>query len=67
VAGVATEQVAVLVAEVSDDLVALAGDVLAGTGLVLDRRAARRFGAVQVGGRNCRLEECGRPVMKKTA
>src|SRR6202034_2382614 len=36
VAGVAAEQVAVLVAEVGDDLVALAGDVLAGTGLVFD-------------------------------
>ena len=57
VAGVAAEQVAVLVAEVGDDLVALAGDVLAGAGLVLDRRAVRRFGAVQVCGRNCGLEE----------
>src|SRR5580704_684458 len=50
VAGVAAEQVAVLVTEVGDDLVTLAGDVLAGAGLVLDRRAARRFGAVQVAG-----------------
>jgi hypothetical protein len=37
VAGVAAEQVAVMVTEVGDDLVALAGDVLAGAGLVLDR------------------------------
>jgi hypothetical protein len=51
VAGVAADQVAVLVAEVGHDGVAEAGDVLAGAGPVLRRRAVRRVGAVQVGRR----------------
>src|ERR1700761_1832688 len=57
VAGVAAEQVAVLVAEVGHDRISLAGDVLAGAGLVFDGRAGRRVGAVQVRRRGRRLEE----------
>src|SRR6185437_6011208 len=57
VPGVTAEQIAVLVAEVRHDRVTLAGDVRAGAGLVLDRRAGRRVDAVQVGRRRGRLEE----------